>query len=209
MPFGPATGSRIRGCRHPDAGDLPRREHRHLHGGAVGAAEIAALSRVRSPRLLVRFVPWRRRRARRNFRAELRRQASDDRRLFGGGALSVVGLPRGREITPRVVIVDEQLARRFWPDQDPVGRRMYLPDSPEDVAKPGPKVTWLRVVGVVGTVKLKGLEEGSTHVRAPTIKPMRKRRRAASRGRSAAARTRGLSRRPCSGRLRKSTRSFA
>ena len=61
---------------------------------------------------------------------------------------------------PRVVIVDEQLAGRFWPNQDPVGRRMYLPDSPEDVAKPGSKVTWLRVVGVVGTVKLRGLEEG-------------------------------------------------
>ena len=60
----------------------------------------------------------------------------------------------------RAVIVDEQLARLFWPNQDPVGRRMYLPDSPEDVAKPGPKVTWLRVVGVVGTVKLRGLEEG-------------------------------------------------
>ncbi len=62
--------------------------------------------------------------------------------------------------SPRVVLIDEQLARRFWPDQDPVGRRMSLPDEPEDVAKPGPKVTWLRVVGVVGTVKLKGLEEG-------------------------------------------------
>ena len=61
---------------------------------------------------------------------------------------------------PRVVIVDEQLAKLFWPNQDPVGRRMYFPDSPEDVAKPGPKVTWLRVVGVVGTVKLRGLEEG-------------------------------------------------
>jgi predicted permease len=61
---------------------------------------------------------------------------------------------------PRAVIVDEQLARLFWPNQDPVGRRMYLPDSPEDVAKPGPKVTWLRVVGVVGTMKLRGLEEG-------------------------------------------------
>ncbi|MPY90983.1 MAG: FtsX-like permease family protein [Luteitalea sp.] len=66
---------------------------------------------------------------------------------------------------PRVVIVDEQLARHFWPNQDPVGRRMYLPDVPEDVAKPGPKVTWLRVVGVVGTVKLNGLEEGE-HARA-------------------------------------------
>ena len=37
---------------------------------------------------------------------------------------------------------------------------MYLPDTPDDVAKPGPNVTWLRVVGVVGTVKLRGLEEG-------------------------------------------------
>ena len=61
---------------------------------------------------------------------------------------------------PRVVIVDEQLAKRFWPNQDPVGRRMYLPDTPEDVAKPGPTVTWLQVVGVVGAVKLRGLEEG-------------------------------------------------
>jgi len=61
---------------------------------------------------------------------------------------------------PRVVIVDEQLAKRFWPNQDPVGRRAYLPEVPDDVVKPGPKVTWLRVVGVVGTVKLKGLEEG-------------------------------------------------
>jgi predicted permease len=60
----------------------------------------------------------------------------------------------------RVVIVDEQLAKRFWPNQDPVGRRVYLPATPADVAKPGPKVTWLHVVGVVGTVKLRGLEEG-------------------------------------------------
>ena len=78
-----------------------------------------------------------------------------------------VSLRRGRFFTesdtaeaPRVVIVDEKLAARFWPDQDPIGRRMYLPDSPDDVAAPGPKVTWLRVVGVVGNVKLKGLEEG-------------------------------------------------
>ena len=37
---------------------------------------------------------------------------------------------------------------------------MYLPDSADDVVKPGPKVTWLQVVGVVRTVKLKGLIEG-------------------------------------------------
>jgi predicted permease len=61
---------------------------------------------------------------------------------------------------PRVVIIDEQLANRFWPNQPAVGRRMYLPDKPEDVSKPGATVTWLQVVGVVGSVKLRGLEEG-------------------------------------------------
>jgi predicted permease len=78
-----------------------------------------------------------------------------------------VTLKRGRLFTdadgpdaPRVVLVDEQLAKRFWPNADPIGRRMYLPDRPEDVVKPGPDVTWLRVVGVVANVKLRGLVEG-------------------------------------------------
>jgi predicted permease len=61
---------------------------------------------------------------------------------------------------PGVVIIDERLAQRFWPNASPIGRRMYLPDTADDVVKPGPKVTWLQVVGVVATVKLKGLEEG-------------------------------------------------
>ena len=78
-----------------------------------------------------------------------------------------VSLKRGRFFSdadtpgaPRVVIIDEQLAARFWPNQDPIGRRAYLPDKPSDVASPGPTVTWLRVVGIIGAVKLKGLEEG-------------------------------------------------
>jgi predicted permease len=78
-----------------------------------------------------------------------------------------VPLRRGRFFTDsdtsgaaRVVIIDEQLAARFWPGQDPIDRRMYMPDKPEDVSSPGPTVTWLRVVGVVAAVKLQGLEEG-------------------------------------------------
>ena len=71
--------------------------------------------------------------------------------------------------TPRTrresVIVDENLARKFWPKQDPVGKRIYLPDSPEDVAQPGPTVKWMTVVGVVGEVKMKGLVEGGETAR--------------------------------------------
>ena len=76
-------------------------------------------------------------------------------------------LKRGRFFTesdappaPGVVIVDERLAKRFWPNADPIGRRMYLPSSSEDVVKPGPEAVWLQVVGVVGSVKLRGLVEG-------------------------------------------------
>jgi predicted permease len=67
---------------------------------------------------------------------------------------------------PKTVVVDENLARKFWPNQDPVGKRAYLPDSPEDVARPGPKVTWMTVVGVVGEVKMKGLVEAGETARA-------------------------------------------
>jgi putative ABC transport system permease protein len=78
-----------------------------------------------------------------------------------------VSLRRGRFFTesdtppaPGAVIVDERLAKLFWGSADPIGRRMYLPSTPDDVAKPGPGVTWLRVVGVVAPVKLRGLVEG-------------------------------------------------
>jgi predicted permease len=85
------------------------------------------------------------------------------------GYLETLGVPvkRGRffsdsdtEQAPGVVIVDENLARKFWPNADPVGRRVYMPQRPEDVSKPGPGVKWLRVVGIAGNVKLKGLIEG-------------------------------------------------
>ncbi len=61
---------------------------------------------------------------------------------------------------PPVVIVDEQLAGKFWPNADPISRRMYFPRRPQDVVKPSPDVVWLRVVGVVESVKLRGLVEG-------------------------------------------------
>jgi putative ABC transport system permease protein len=66
----------------------------------------------------------------------------------------------------RVIIVDERLARRFWPGQDPVGRRMYRPGSLEETFAPGPKTNWLTVVGVVAEVKQDGLVASRTPVGA-------------------------------------------
>jgi predicted permease len=82
------------------------------------------------------------------------------------GYLEALGVPllAGRtfrasdtEDSPLVIIVDERLARRFWGDRDPIGRRMYSPDTPEDVVTPGPNARWYTVVGVVGATKMASL----------------------------------------------------
>ena len=75
-----------------------------------------------------------------------------------------VPLKRGRTFTdsdtdtsPRVVIVDQRLAQRFWPGIDPVGRRMFQPENPNDLLTPDKNTRWLTVVGVVGETKMASL----------------------------------------------------
>jgi predicted permease len=66
---------------------------------------------------------------------------------------------RDVETVPAVAIVDERLARRFWPDQDPVGRRLYLPSDINNLTAITDKTVLRTVVGVVADVKLRGLTE--------------------------------------------------
>jgi putative ABC transport system permease protein len=55
----------------------------------------------------------------------------------------------------RVAIVGESAAKRLWPGQDPVGRRMLLPSF-----VPGDRVQiWRTVVGVVSDVSYRGLTD--------------------------------------------------
>jgi predicted permease len=49
-----------------------------------------------------------------------------------------------------VVVVNETLARRYWPGEDPVGRRLAWGNARAHGA-------WMRVVGVVADIKLAGL----------------------------------------------------
>jgi putative ABC transport system permease protein len=67
-------------------------------------------------------------------------------RLVRGRALSDVDT----ETSEPVVVVNETLAKRYWPGQDPVGRRVAwgIPKNH------GP---WMRVVGVIGDIKQAGL----------------------------------------------------
>ena len=74
-----------------------------------------------------------------------------------------ISLVRGRyfqerddQNSPLVVVVDEQLARRFWPGRDPVGQRMYQP-NPNNLTKTDEHTNWFRVVGVVRSVRLEDL----------------------------------------------------
>ena len=48
---------------------------------------------------------------------------------------------------PDAVIVNQEMARRYWPDENPIGQRLAVGDGP-----------WRTVVGVVGDVKQSGLD---------------------------------------------------
>jgi predicted permease len=74
--------------------------------------------------------------------------------------------PGGRPTAPGSVIVDESLAKRFWPNQDPVGRRMYKPNDIKDLTAITPETAFFTVVGVIADIKLHDLTEGGRTVGA-------------------------------------------
>jgi putative ABC transport system permease protein len=61
------------------------------------------------------------------------------------------------ETSQVVAIVDERLARKFWPGQSPIGRRMFQPDNVDNLTKPSANTRWITVVGVVGDTKMRAL----------------------------------------------------
>ncbi|HYL61020.1 MAG TPA: ABC transporter permease [Candidatus Methylomirabilis sp.] len=83
------------------------------------------------------------------------------------GYFETMGIPivRGRsfderdnETAPRAVIVDERLAAHFWPNSDPIGRRMYLPSDAKDLLKIDEHTIWLTVVGVARTLRYEHMD---------------------------------------------------
>ncbi len=75
-----------------------------------------------------------------------------------------IDLVRGRYFDDRdndqsmlTVIVDERLARKFWPGQDPIGKRMYQPESAKNLFQTNENTRWKTVVGVVRSVRLDDL----------------------------------------------------
>jgi putative ABC transport system permease protein len=62
---------------------------------------------------------------------------------------------------PRVVIINETMARRFWPGEDPLGRRMKYGDSSSEDQ-------WKEIVGIVADVRRTGFDD---EVRPETFLP--------------------------------------
>lgn len=64
--------------------------------------------------------------------------------------------------SPLVVLVDEHLAKRFWPNRDPVGQRMYEPGA--NGINSNEHTAWYRVVGVVRSARLEDLSGSGNSV---------------------------------------------
>ena len=67
---------------------------------------------------------------------------------------------------PKTVVVDEKLARRFWSNQDPIGKRLYEPEDINNIFKVTDKTVFRTVVGVVRDLKLIDLVEGNGQIGA-------------------------------------------
>jgi putative ABC transport system permease protein len=86
-------------------------------------------------------------------------QPEVDVRLVSAGYMSALHIPvlRGRDFSdadiagrPEVILISESMARQFWPGEDPLGKRLTMTFFPDAVRE---------VVGVVGDVKLDGLDQ--------------------------------------------------
>jgi putative ABC transport system permease protein len=77
------------------------------------------------------------------------------------GYFRTMGIPlrSGRDFTdadtkgsPEVTIIDERLAREYWPNESPIGKRVRF--GPPDYNEP-----WHTIIGVVGTVRHQRMQE--------------------------------------------------
>jgi putative ABC transport system permease protein len=77
------------------------------------------------------------------------------------GYIEAMGIPllRGRTLTPQdvreapgVVVISQGMAERYWPDADPIGRRILLGYEGGDAPY------WRTIVGIVGDVRHGGLD---------------------------------------------------
>ncbi len=52
-----------------------------------------------------------------------------------------------------VAVIDEKLAEKFWPGQDPIGRRMRQPNATKGLMEVDEKTKWITIVGVARSIR--------------------------------------------------------
>jgi putative ABC transport system permease protein len=80
----------------------------------------------------------------------------DDRSLLVGKDLSKLKEVEKEYAALNSIVIDEEFARRYWPNEDPIGKRIAM-GSEE-------RPQYLTVLGVVGRVKMEGLSQDSNRV---------------------------------------------
>ncbi|MGH9753691.1 MAG: ABC transporter permease [Blastocatellia bacterium] len=81
------------------------------------------------------------------------RRASDDYFRAMGIPLRTGRFVTEQDVTSgaRLIVINEAMARRFWPNEDPIGKRLRTGVNPE-------QGNWQTIVGVVGNVRHMGLD---------------------------------------------------
>ena len=65
------------------------------------------------------------------------------------------------ERSQKVLIIDEELARRFWPDGDALGKRMYMPMNIDNLMAKPAEDQMMTIVGIIEPMRLRGLVESA------------------------------------------------
>jgi putative ABC transport system permease protein len=81
--------------------------------------------------------------------------------MIGANYFRTLGIPlvRGRDVTaadmdeksPAVAVINESMARRYWPNEDPIGKRLT-------VGLPRPENPWVTIVGIARDLPHRGLD---------------------------------------------------
>jgi predicted permease len=66
--------------------------------------------------------------------------------------------------SPKVIVIDERLARKFFQGTSAVGRRMWRPTTVEALQNPEKGAEYFTVVGVVGSIKLRALVDAEERI---------------------------------------------
>lgn len=77
---------------------------------------------------------------------------------------------------PGVLVIDEPLAKRFWPNGDALGKRMYFPSNVNELLQKPADADMLTIVGIIAPMRIRGLVDSASNRRTGNyFSPLRQR----------------------------------